>query len=348
MDDDGVEARIIGVDLSAGTRKTDACVFTFMADNTVRVAVVPNRPTSRRTNPPIDDARLELWLHGRWSTPEDVQLPTLVGIDAPFGWPTPFTSAIEGWMGTEARWPGWDRPRDARRAGAHGAWHEPAEFLSYRATDRFVRLWRRQQRHVTDRRDWPDGISVSADQIAVTAFRAARVLSRCGRVERHGTTGPALEVYPGAALAEWGLYRDYRSTPEAADDLINNHLIPGFERLSTGTDLDAGPVLDSLRQGPVGRQMRARHHVFDAVVAAVCSWAALVGRTYPPPGLPGAGSDDTANFLREENRHRASLEGLGPARALTVAAEGWIHHPSCKPTEALAIDPLEGLRARAC
>jgi hypothetical protein len=104
--------------------------------------------------------------------------PTKVAIDAPFGWPAPFVSAISSYAGG-ARWSTTDtRP------------------LRLRATDLNVIEQTGQQ-----------PLSVSSDRIAVTAMRCAGLLTRVAgegpELDRSGG-GLVVEVYPAAALRRWG------------------------------------------------------------------------------------------------------------------------------------------------
>ncbi len=96
------------------------------------------------------------------------------GIDAPFGWPTAFATAVYAHQRRNV-WPA-----------------VSTASLRYRTTDHIVR--ERIKR-------WP--LSVSSDLIGVTAMRAARLLSETGRIDRSGR-GRFVEVYPAAALHVWG------------------------------------------------------------------------------------------------------------------------------------------------
>ncbi|MFO1077994.1 MAG: DUF429 domain-containing protein [Planctomycetota bacterium] len=98
-----------------------------------------------------------------------------VGIDAPFGWPTPFVELLAGKS----------RPR---------TWtHERRDELRFRATDHHVR--RETQR-------WP--LSVSSDRIGVVAMRCHQLLQRL-RLANPAARERTLEVYPAAVLRRWGL-----------------------------------------------------------------------------------------------------------------------------------------------
>lgn len=101
-----------------------------------------------------------------------------VGIDVPFGWPTPFVAAVAA----HARLQEWPKSSILQ--------------LRFRATDHHVHA-------VTGK--WP--LSVSTDLIGVPALRAAAILSELSQkavpVDRAGE-GRLVEVYPAASLRRWG------------------------------------------------------------------------------------------------------------------------------------------------
>lgn len=101
-----------------------------------------------------------------------------VGMDVPFGWPTPFVAAIAA----HARLQEWPK--------------SPIHQLRFRATDHHVRL-------LTGK--WP--LSVSTDRIGIPALRAAAIFSELSRnsapIDRAGE-GRLVEVYPAASLVRWG------------------------------------------------------------------------------------------------------------------------------------------------
>jgi hypothetical protein len=99
-----------------------------------------------------------------------------VGIDVPFGWPDGFVESVTAHHQMDP-WPGFD-----------------SADLRLRRTDEFV--WRRTKRQP---------LSVSADKLAVPAFRAARLLSEW-QADRTGA-GRFVEVYPRAGRARFELAR---------------------------------------------------------------------------------------------------------------------------------------------
>jgi len=104
---------------------------------------------------------------------------TKVGIDAPFGWPTEFVNAVHDYSESE-EWPDTEQ-----------------RLLVLRETDRQVR---EQTGRVP--------LSVTTDKIAYTAIRCARLLTELRQsgasVDRSGG-GRVVEVYPAAALIQWGM-----------------------------------------------------------------------------------------------------------------------------------------------
>ena len=168
-----------------------------------------------------------------------------VGIDAPFGWPTPFVEAL-------------------RIYAARGEWPEVVtRELMFRATDFAVR-------ELTGR--WP--LSVSTSFIAFIAIRCARLLSELARqgqpVQRDGS-GKIAEVYPAAALRRWGLvatgYKGDSPTARALRRELAGAVAGGF---SVGLDEE------SLRA------FEMSDHKLDAFVAALVAVACARGMTIRP------------------------------------------------------------------
>lgn len=173
--------------------------------------------------------------------------PDKVGIDAPFGWPVDFVGAIHA-HATYMHWP-----------------HVNNSQLRLRRTDRAVR-----------REVGLTPLSVSADWIAMTAMRAARLLAKVYEagedVDRTGRNGRFVEVYPAAALKTWGLpFQSYKSTgPEKEDK--RDELVCDLAK-ETGLNLT-----DGVRHG-----CRESDDKFDALVAALVTRAAATRRCEPIP-----------------------------------------------------------------
>ena len=171
-----------------------------------------------------------------------------IGIDAPFGWPAPFTRAVAAYS-AETVWPSAEVPR-----------------LRFRRTDEFAR--ERLGR-------WP--LSVSTDLIAVPAMRAARLLAEAAAtgesIDRSGG-GRFVEVYPAAALHVWGFpSRGYKRAKGAE---FRARLVSDLaERIADWFTLSEEDWA----------QCTASDDLLDALVAALVARAAALSRCEPiPPG----------------------------------------------------------------
>lgn len=198
-----------------------------------------------------------------------------VGIDAPFGWPIAYVAAIAGYS-------------------ASGRWPEVGEKeLEFRATDRYVRA-------IIGR--WP--LSVSTNYIAYIAFRCAALLTEIAEpaepIDRTGS-GLAVEVYPAAALVQWGVasrgYKRRSGTTDAARGLRQETLAGLIREIR-----EAGATWLDMSDSDVAR-LEESDDLFDALVAALIARATDIGRCLPIP-----------------------LEHAGAAKV-----EGWIHLPTAEP-----------------
>ena len=169
-----------------------------------------------------------------------------IGIDAPFGWPAPFSRAVAEYQ-SETVWPSTGVPQ-----------------LRFRRTDEFVRetLGR-----------WP--LSVSSDLIAVPAMRAVRLLAEVAAtgeaIDRSGG-GCFVEVYPAAALHVWGFpSRGYKRTKGAA---VRARLVSDLaERTADWLTLSEEDW----------DRCTASDDVLDALAAALVARAAALGHCEPIP-----------------------------------------------------------------
>jgi predicted RNase H-like nuclease len=196
--------------------------------------------------------------------------PKKVAVDAPFGWPIPFVEAVSGYAAS-GHWPA---PEETRRP------------LLLRTTDLAV---------LATAGGRPP-LSVSADKIAVCAMRCAELLNALacdGAIDRTGG-GLAIEVYPAAALRQWGLdaARYKGNKPEQQQ---KRHELIGTIAEATSEWLELNAQERAL--------LVASDHLLDALVSAVLARAAAIGVTLPIP-------DD-----------------VRPVAAI----EGWIHLPRRQP-----------------
>ena len=211
--------------------------------------------------------------------------PDKIGIDAPFGWPDDFVQAIHKHRNS-MHWPSVDCVDISR--------------LRLRRTDRAVK-----------RKVDLTPLSVSADKIAMTAMRAARLLAKVHEggedVDRSGETHRFVEVYPAATLKAWGLrFKSYRGEgPEKEDK--RDRLVCDLAG-ETGLKLS-----DEVRSG-----CRESDDKLDALVAALATRAAATRCCEPIP---------------DEDREHA-------------AKEGWIVLPQSDSLARLATDSPDSRQGR--
>ena len=207
--------------------------------------------------------------------------PDKIGIDAPFGWPGDFVRAIHKHRNS-MHWPSVDCVDICR--------------LRLRRTDRAVK----DKVNLTP-------LSVSADKIAMTAMRVARLLAKVHEdgedVDRSGQTCRFVEVYPAAALKRWGLpFRSYKGKGLERADMRDNIVC----HLAKETGLN---LTDGVRSG-----CRESDDTFDALVAALVTRAAATHCCEPIP---------------DEDREHAGKEG-------------WIALPRSDSLARLATDARQG------
>jgi len=193
--------------------------------------------------------------------------PQKVAIDAPFGWPTPFVDAVSN-FGASGAWPVGDDRRP----------------LLLRTTDLVVG-------ELTG--TYP--LSVSADKLGVCAMRCAHLLVEldAGGLDRTGA-GLAAEVYPAAALRQWGLDpRRYKGSKP--DRVARRTQLVDEIAVATSSWL----TLDSDQHAHLARS----DHLLDALISAIVGRAVALGLTLRIPA---------------------------EQRAL-AAVEGWIHLPCSEP-----------------
>ncbi len=181
-----------------------------------------------------------------------------VGIDAPFGWPEAMVEAIHAYA-TSGRWSGIDKTA-----------------FRFRRTDRFVNETVLEE---TGKKLWP--LSVSADRLALTAWRTAQLRERAFegsgvRFDRAGADR-TVEVYPAAALLLWGIERrGYKTSrdPERRGE-------EGSARAELLAAIEA--KASWLRWAEGAREACVEgDDALDAVLAALIARAAALGLTVLP------------------------------------------------------------------
>ena len=185
---------------------------------------------------------------------------TKLGIDCALGWPVDFVNFIAGQIAHAGQ------IADASSTAAPELSPFSGDLdlrrrLAYRETDRQVRAH-------TGR--WP--LSVSTDRLAMTAIRAAGILSQLTAsgfdTDRAGS-GFVVEVYPAASLRQWGFeFAGYRASPDLRAELLAQ-LESRANWLSVGKHRDA---------------LIASCDAFDSLLAALATRAAQLGRYFAPVG----------------------------------------------------------------
>jgi predicted nuclease with RNAse H fold len=179
------------------------------------------------------------------------------GIDSPFGWPASFLTFLCG--------------TSRLLAGPAPDWSNTyRDSLRFRTTDFRVQGLTKH---------WP--LSVSSDLIAVPAMRCQGLLMRMGVSDRSGD-GRVFEVYPAAALNQWGLpFRKYKGVSGGA---VRKGLIEELVTRAPWLELNAEHLT----------QLRDSDDALDALVASLNARAAWLGLTLKPT---------------DEERHAAVREG---------------------------------------
>lgn len=251
------DAVTVGVDLAASARRTAVCRVVWNGGDVLAAEFLV---------PEGDDELLAV-----------VRAAGKTGLDCPLGWPSHFVETVLA------------HHRGARlpppvRFGQRADGRPGLDALRFRLTDDVT--WK-----ATSMRP---PLSVSTDLLGVVALRAARLLDAlagAGVVVPRDGSGPVAEVYPAAALRQWGIRpaRSYKNaTPEAR--ALREEIVGALEE-GLGQ-----PLPESVRP-----QCAASHDRLDALVCALVARAVQVG--------------DTARPCTSEEREAARQEG-------------WIHLPT--------------------
>jgi predicted nuclease with RNAse H fold len=264
--------RTLGIDLAAQPENTAACVIDWPDAAGGRVDVT--RPQSG-----YDDHDL-LGL---------MRNAGVVAIDAPFGWPE-FMNAHLGEYAARGVWP--LRPDD------EGA-EDWIMRLRYRETDRAVRRLLLARKPPV--KLWP--LSVSSNLIAVCAWRCAALLhqdaQRPGNLfDRTGERSRIFEVYPAAALANWGLpFKGYK--PGSLSSEKTKHARAKREKIADALAVKAA-WLRRTDYSDLRDDLVDDDDLLDAFISSLAARAAATGWTVAP--------------------HSGQEQWL-------AGSEGWIHVP---------------------
>lgn len=211
----------------------ETCVGVDLAAQPRRTSIARvewgERPRVTDVSSSADDDLIVDWCQGA----------AAIGIDAPFGWPSAFVELVS-----------------RHHRGERGDLDD-SESLRLRMTDKVV--W-----EATGKQP----LSVSTDKIGIVAFRCARLLDRLRgpALDRSGADG-VYEVYPGGALARWGLpSRGYKRGDAALE--VRGRIVRALE--------------PHVEFGAWEAAMLASDDDLDAVLSAMIAGLAATGRTTPP------------------------------------------------------------------
>ncbi|MEM7141949.1 MAG: DUF429 domain-containing protein [Actinomycetota bacterium] len=224
--------RFVGVDLAAQPEKSSMCLLDWARRPKV-VDIV---------RPATDDAIVTAALDAMG-----------VGIDVPFGWPTPFVDKIRRWHDGQSAALDDTTPRDLR----------------LRTTDQWIRT------HVPR-----DPLSVSTDRLGIVALRGIGILEKLlgPRGDRSGRRG-IYEAYPGGTLAVWGLpATGYKGKDGAAKrstivDALETQIDFGdFDVAARASDDDLDAILTAVIAGLARAKATTKPPAEHRRVAAIEGW----------------------------------------------------------------------------
>ncbi|MFY9783704.1 MAG: DUF429 domain-containing protein [Acidimicrobiales bacterium] len=239
--------RFIGVDLAASPARTGAALITLVGGGPTRRAEASLVGENFVAD---NDALIAL-----------VDANTVVGLDAPLGWPDDFVRAVTAHHSFEP----WPHVPDEKR---------PRESLRHRRSDLFVRS--------LELGSIP--LSVSSDLIGVVAMRAALLQSAWaapwGRLEPRDGSGRLVETYPAAALRSWKFLKRrgdvYKGGSKRERDRESS------ERARMLAEIETASATWLKVDAALREEARLSDHVFDAFISALTALATKAKLTYPP------------------------------------------------------------------
>ncbi len=280
---------VLGVDLAAQPGKTALC----------EIAISNGVPEITRTEEDCDDTLLMADFRRC-----DIKR---IGIDSPFGWPIAFVNALSNHQSRAGLYD-WPRNDPEVYAGPKGKSTDEYRDLKFRATDLVV--WEKARKP----------LSVAVNSLGSVAIRNASLLSRAGAkgrsVDRSGRTGHFVEVYPAAALCQWGIDPKGKSSDgkKWCKRVMRELLLEmtGDCRKEVLESQESATI--SLAEGDLKlknpKNLCCSDHVVDAFVSAVVALMAQLDRQFPPK--------------REENR---LTHPIPPGMEALAKMEGWIALP---------------------
>ncbi len=270
----------VGVDIATGETNTALCVVRWE----------PGRALVEHVTVGVNDATIA----------DHARDADVVALDAPFGWPGRMVEAVSAWR------PG-------------GSWAGPSgEEFRLRATDLYVRA--RTRAALEERRGRTEDVtglkattplSVSADKIAMAAWRCCGLLTRLADSRTEVVTDAlglpfandgrrrVVEAYPAAALSMWGIPRDDYKKPARRDR--RDAMLAALAR--------AGLQDWLVWSGDSRETCVGTDHALDALVCALVARAAALGvvESVPERDRSAARQEGWITLPRPESLHRGAL-----------------------------------------
>lgn len=294
--------RTLGIDLATEHGSTGVCEIEWRRGQTPLITNLTKGSgvTGMLDCPYLADRMMKVLDKGGW-----------VGIDAPFGFPNAFTTAVRAWTSKRGRV---EIQADSPPSGLPPLVSERWDPINRRVTDAHVskRLHDLKNRPACagSWSTWP--LSSVVERITPTTVRCAELISLTGRVppDRIGFNARIIETYPIAALRIW-LCRHpaaWRSLTSWDDGTTTR---PGYkkdDRSGSAARADLAASLKSqlglrFARGVSVAELKDHHDLIDALVCAMVARLAASGDR--PTAIP-------TELLQHEP---------------VIEREGWIHLP---------------------
>jgi hypothetical protein len=230
-------------------------------------------------------SNVDIW-SASWTDDDLVKLmrdPTIdrVGIDAPFGWPIEYVTAISSY-------------RD------HGIWPvSDPDCLRFRATERSLGR----------------GLSPSFDWLVWVVLRCARLLDRYAREEATGFDrtgeGRFVEVYPAAAMERWDISPAKSTDDPGSYKGDKPESIARRQKLVSEIVSELEPIVSFPNDLVTECSDTNGDHLVDAVLAALVARTMAIGNCEPIPSEAKVRAENEG-WIRVPQPSRLSESVTGP------------------------------------
>ncbi len=222
----------LGVDMASQKANTAAC----------RIDWINNKPPEITITEKCDDGMLQSLIKACKAAPN---IKAAIGIDAPFGWPTEFTKAVQEWRSD--------------------VWTDDlSKVLRLWLTDAAVKT---HQKSLRPQENASTVLSVSSDRIALPAMRTMALLKWHQVTDRSGEDDGFYEVYPAGSLQCWGMPSQKYKGKDGGG--VRSRII---QHLQAELWLDEGSKEQCLKSD----------HCLDALIASLTARLAALGNTALP------------------------------------------------------------------